>query len=82
MNYPAEMYYWISVIRALDLIIILGAVLGCFTLSFTILNIFQKPEQQKLWIKISIPLAIVTFIFILGWIFIPPVEYVKALYVS
>ena len=82
MNYPAEMYYWISVIRALDLIIILGATLGCFVLSFTVLNIFQKPEQQKLWIKISIPLAIVTFIFILAWVFIPPVEYVKALYIS
>lgn len=82
MNYPAEMYYWTSIIRALDLIIILGAFLGCFTLSFTVLNIFQKPEQQKLWIKISISLAIVTFIFILAWVFIPPVEYIKALYAS
>lgn len=82
MNYPAEMYYWTSIIRALDLIIILGVFLGCFTLSFTVLNIFQKPEQQKLWIKISISLAIVTFIFILAWVFIPPVEYIKALYAS
>ena len=82
MKDPAEMYYWVSVVAALDLIIILGVVLGVLSLSFTIMNIFQRPEHQKVWIKLSIILAIVTFIFILAWVFIPPVEYVKALYIS
>lgn len=82
MKDPAEMYYWVSVISALDLIIILGVVLGVFTLSLTIMNIFQRPEHQKLWIKLSILLAIVTFIFVLAWVFIPPVDYIRAIYRS
>lgn len=82
MNTPAEMYYWVSVVAALDLIIILGVVLGAFSLSFTIMNIFQSPEHQKVWIKLSIITAIVTFIFIIAWIFIPPVDYIRAIYRS
>lgn len=82
MNYPAEMYYWVNVVAALDLIIILGVVLGVFSLSFTIMNIFQSPEHQKVWIKLYIILAIVTFIFVLAWIFIPPIDYIRAIYRS
>lgn len=44
---PAEMYYWISVVRALELIILLGGVICPCGIPFCIMFMFERPEYKK-----------------------------------
>ena len=77
---PAEMYYQISVVRALELVILLGGVICPCGILFCIMFMLEKPEYKKTCIKAIVALVILTFIFILAWIFIPSVDFIRAYY--
>lgn len=80
MNAPAEMYYWISVIRGITLMVTLG-MLGSFcAVPFCVMLMFEKPDTSKFWFRMAIVALISSIIFTLTWIFIPTTEFIKAYY--
>lgn len=77
---PAEMYYWISVVRALGLIILIGSILCAYGIFVCVMVMIEKPEHRKKFIKGTVALSILLIILALAWVFIPPVEFIRAYY--
>ena len=77
---PAEMYYWVSVVRALELIILIGSILCAYGIFMCVMGMIEKPEHRKKFIKGTVALSILLIILALTWIFIPPVEFIRAYY--
>lgn len=77
---PAEMYYWISVVRVIELIILIGSILCAYGIFMYVMVMIEKPEHKKTYSKGTVALSILLVILALAWIFIPPVEFIRAYY--
>lgn len=77
---PAEMYYWISVIRGITLMVTLGMIGSFCAIPFCIMLMFEKPNISKFWFRMAIVALIFSIVFTLTWIFLPTTEFIKAYY--
>lgn len=77
---PAEMYYWVSVVRALELVILISSILCAYGIFICVMVMIEKPKHRKKFIKDTVALSILLIILALAWIFIPPVEFIRAYY--
>ena len=77
---PPEMYYWVSVVKALELIILIGGILSAYGIFICAMVMIEKLQHKKTYISIIVALSILTLIFALVWIFIPSVDFIRAYY--